>query len=195
MGGTIALEMAQQLQARGQKIGLVALLDTRCRTYYPTFLPGTTSFHRLIYRTLTRVDLEVGNFLEVEPGAKVMYSSARIKRLWTRAQGEAEEVVKPLLSKFDLNLGYSQAYILKKIKDVHTTAYQNYRPQPYSGTIALFRAKKQPRGIYPDPTLGWKELTKDELKIYEVPGHRIGMLDEPRVRILAEQLGSALNNI
>ncbi|MEW5958866.1 MAG: amino acid adenylation domain-containing protein, partial [Chloroflexota bacterium] len=195
MGGTIALEMAQQLQARGQKVGLVALLDTRCRTYYPTFLPGTTSFHRLIYRTLTRVDLEVGNFLEVESGAKVMYSSARIKRLWTTAQGEAEEMVKPLLSRFDLNLGYSQAYILKKLKDVHTAAYQNYRPQPYAGAIALFRAKKQPRGIYPDPTLGWQELVKDELQIYEVPGHRIGMLDEPRVRILGEQLKAALNDV
>jgi thioesterase domain-containing protein len=58
--------------------------------------------------------------------------------------------------------------------------------------VALFKAEKQPLGIVPDPTLGWGEFIKGDLDIHEIPGHRLGILSEPRVQITAAKLKEAL---
>ena len=48
-------------------------------------------------------------------------------------------------------------------------------------------------GVYSDPALGWSELMKGGLELYEIPGYRLRVLQEPRVRILAEQLRACLD--
>ena len=45
-----------------------------------------------------------------------------------------------------------------QIEDQIWQAGQKYLPKVYPGKMTLFRASNQPLGIYPDPTLGWKEF-------------------------------------
>jgi thioesterase domain-containing protein len=98
-----------------------------------------------------------------------------------------------MFAKFHLRVPHSQAYTLDVLEKAHKMAYANYEPRPYQGPVVLFRVSKQPLGIHPDPTLGWGELMKGGLELYEVPGYRFGILQEPRVRILAEQLRACLD--
>ena len=58
----------------------------------------------------------------------------------------------------------------------------------------MFRAMEQPRGIYPDRTLGWEPLVQGGLTIYDTPGHHGAIVREPRSRVLAQQLQEALSN-
>ncbi len=192
LGGDVALEMAQQLQEQGEEVALVAMVENPLPDY-PKSLPGTTVFHRLIYRLIDRVHLEISNFLEVEAEAKLAFSLERTRRLLTGVQVNIEKMIEPVLAKFDLP--HSQAYTLTVLAEAHEKAYEDYEPRPYRGKVTLFRASKQPLGIQPDPTLGWGKLIEDGLDIHEIPGHRIGMLNEPRVQIVAEQLQACMDKI
>ncbi|HMR63875.1 MAG TPA: condensation domain-containing protein [Anaerolineae bacterium] len=186
-GGDVAFEMAQQLQTQGEEVGLLVMMQNP-RPDYPRLLPTTTLFHRLAYQVMTRVDLEWSNFSEVDPEAKLAYSLERINRLIKRGQVKAEKILTSILAKVHLNIEHSRAYALETLGEIHDKAYEAYKPRPYRGRVVLFRAGKQPLGICPDPTLGWGELIEGELELQEVPGHRIGLLSEPRVRVLAEHL-------
>lgn len=191
LGGNVAFEIAQQLQARGEEVALLAMVQST-HSSYPRYLPNTTRFHRLIYRIIERIDLEVNNFLEVETKAKWPYLVARAKRAMTIIQVNVEKIISALLPQFQGYMGHSQAYALEALEEAHAEAYRNYEAKPYQGCVTLFRAKKQPLGIYPDPKLGWGELIEGGLEIHEAPGYRIGLLSEPRVRIVAEQLRACL---
>ena len=66
-------------------------------------------------------------------------------------------------------------------------------PHVYPGRITVFRANERNLGRYPDPLLGWGELAGGGVAVYEVPGDHMSMVENPRVRILAEQLKPCLD--
>ena len=86
----------------------------------------------------------------------------------------------------------SRAYRLEQIAALHEKAYQTYDPQPYGGRVAIVRAEHQPVGRDNDPTLGWGRLVLGHIEPVEAPGHRIGLLQEPRVRTVAERMERAI---
>jgi aspartate racemase len=103
-------------------------------------------------------------------------------------QVKVERMIEPLRARLRLRSAPSHAYALKALEATHEQARMHYKPRPYKGRVIVFRANRQPLGIHPDPTLGWSKLVEGELDIQEVPGYPIGMLSEPRVQIVAEQL-------
>jgi thioesterase domain-containing protein len=68
----------------------------------------------------------------------------------------------------------------------------SYVPGDYSGRITLFRATQQPPWIISDRTLGWQNLVKGGVQIYDTPGHHADLVRDPRARMLARQLEAAL---
>jgi len=188
LGGIIALEMAQQLQTQGKEVALLAMVQS-AHPDYPKFLPKTSGLHRMIYRIITRIDLEVNNLAEIESKERWPHDWKRVKRVTTIARVQVEK----MFAKLHLRIPHSRAYALDVLEKAHAMAYENYEPRPYQGLVALFRASKQPLGVYSDPALGWSELMKGGLELYEIPGYRLRVLQEPRVRILAEQLRACLD--
>jgi len=80
---------------------------------------------------------------------------------------------------------YPKDYI--RYAQVHWQALQAYKPQPFSGHITLFRARKQPL-LCLDPTLGWAALAQQGVAVNVIPGTHEKMLAEPNVQILAAEL-------
>jgi amino acid adenylation domain-containing protein len=195
MGGGIALEMAQQLKRQGDDVGLLVMVETRNREAYPRCRSDTTPWQRQVYRAIGRVDREMSNLAEVTPGERLAYAAGRIKRLMSRVQAEAEGITRPLLIRLGRPAELSQIGVLRNLERVHREAARCYSPQPFSGAVVIFRARKQPLGIYPDPMLGWGELLEGERLVAEIPGHASGMLSEPRVRIVAEHLRACLDQV
>jgi len=187
LGGYVALEMARHLQAEGEEVALVVMVES-AHPDYPKYLSRTGPFRRQLYQVIARLDLEASNFLEVESSRKLAYSSARISRLVNTIRVKFARMDYTLGETSPASNGVSPFQIQKVVEQAHAEASQVYRPKPYEGAVAVFRAAKQPLGIHPDPTLGWGEVIKSKLDLQEVPDNHIGLLSIPRVRITSDKI-------
>lgn len=185
-GGLVALEMAQQLRAQGQTVGLLALFDTY-GPGYPRWLPASKGFRRKLLRTVYRIDLHVGNLMVGGPREKMAYIREKSNRLRRRFAWYAKKLFGAIRKRL--------RPLPRALRDVEKASHQSgrdYSPCPYVGPITLFRASKQPPGAYPDPNLGWSPFALGGLEIHEVPGHHGAIFYEPRVGLLAERLQECL---
>jgi amino acid adenylation domain-containing protein len=193
-GGLIAFEMAQQLHAEGQKVGLVALFDT--------YAPG---FHRLsfnartlryqVYRLMQRVHLHLGNLLLLESKGKVKYAREKAELVSSRMKWTIRKAIESRVNKLVHGPppnGNSDSDANQKRIDTAIKALREYVPDVYPGHLTLFRASKQPAGYNTDRDLGWEKLAAGGVEVHEIPGYHGSIVMEPRVRILADQLRAYL---
>jgi FkbH-like protein len=189
-GGGIAYEMARQLRAAGQEIALLVLFDTY-GPGYPKQLPSTSKLRKRLNRLRLRFDLHWSNF-KASKGQRLAYVRVKAGR-WKRAilfrHRERIKHLRLVLQARTQTGSFSKA--IREVNQAGHWAAGDYVPKPYAGRVTLFRATQQPRGIYPDPTLGWSSVAQD-MKIYDVAGHHGSMVREPRARGLAEQLSQVL---
>jgi amino acid adenylation domain-containing protein len=191
MGGLLAFEMAHLLQEKGEKVALVAMIDCN-HPNNPEFLPNSTLLRRLIYSVIGRIDYEISFLRALGTKGKLSYISTKIKTVMTVTQVKIEKVIESFLVKFHLSIPHSWAYKLNALHEAHVKAIVSYEPRPYQGRVAIFRASKQPLGIYPDPTLGWSELIRGELELHEIAGHYLNIFLEPSVQVLAKKLKTCI---
>jgi aspartate racemase len=188
-GGTVAFEMAQQLRAEGETVGLLALFDT-WGPGYGRLEPGTTVLRLMLSRFAQRVDLHVGNLMLGGPREKAAYVAEKTKRVAKNVRKVMRRYWKRWHQYGTLRDPVPRA--LAKVEKASFQAIFDYAPKPYGERLTLFRAGKQPSGIQPDPALGWTEIAQGGLEIHEVPGYHGAIVYEPRVGVLAEKLAAAL---
>ena len=191
-GGIVAFEMAQLLQSRGEEVALLAMIDI-IRPNYPRLFPGTTAFQRLVNLIITRVDHEVSTFLNVEPKAMLSHYAERFGRLVKKNQKSVRRMIGPSAIEPDFRGEHFPMNPLEDSGEVNFGMYRDYEPHQYQGKATIFKASQQPFRVFLDRTLGWGELIAGGLEVIEVPGPGAGILEEPRVRILAEQLGACID--
>jgi thioesterase domain-containing protein/acyl carrier protein len=177
-GGVVALEMAQQLNAVGEEVGMLGLLDTYGYSYMR---------YRRVWRWF--VDQAKG-LLRAGPRGLVPYLRIRgqaakrivARRIWWNKQRRNAVLGGGLPEA----RGYAEGMKFMK-------ALASYDPKPYDGKISLFRAHEQPAGVVPDRALGWGSLAKGGIEIYDVPGGHETLIEEPYVDKLAVPFNKALN--
>jgi amino acid adenylation domain-containing protein len=82
----------------------------------------------------------------------------------------------------------------RRLEELHVAAWRRYRPGPWAGRIALFRARA--RALRPlDPTAEWRRLAGAGVEIHAVPGHHTSLLDEPHVSALGRELRAVLERV
>ena len=182
-GGEVAFEMAQQLYAQGQKVALLALLDTM-RPSAVRNLPSSD-----------RVSAHLSNFLQRGPAYVVEKLNERMKgpieNLNNRLQG--------ICCKFYQGIGrpLPESLLEFTYRELNMQASRAYVAQVYPGRVTLFRALEHSTddsvGTYLDPELGWGELAAGGVEVHEVPGDHLGMLKEPYVRGLGEKLRACID--
>ncbi|BCL37938.1 AMP-binding protein [Nostoc sp. MS1] len=177
-GGVVAFEMAQQLHKQGQKVALVAMIDT--------FRPGYSQRSSFSQRVLIHLE----NIIQQGP-----------HYIWHKAVGLSE------VYKYQLHEVYKHySNILRQvlntavdapetdkhlnIMDANAEALKNYSFQKYSGNVTLFRTEDQNRksavGIKYDPQFGWGDLVEN-LDVDYIPGSHVSLLSEPFVKVLAQK--------
>ena len=195
-GGLIAFEMAQQLHAQGQEVGLLAFFDTYAPGF-PKLSLEARSLHYRVYRFMQRVDLHLGNFVVAEPEVKVKYVREKgvqmMERLKWRIKSGVESGFKKIVYRFYQSNGHSVPVEDQPRIDA-TLAFRQYVPQVYPGRVTLFRANKRPAGFNDDRYSGWGDLAAGGVAVHEIPGYHGSIVTEPRVRILAERLQTCLNS-
>ena len=191
-GGLVAYEMARQLCKQGERVALLALFDTNGPGYRKA-LSTTTAWERRFNRFRQRVSLHWGNFTATERGQRSQYVREKAKR-WKNQMVQANtERAKRLHA--SLRFAINRRLWTKEIRDVNRAGHWaagDYVPKEYAGSVTLFRATEQPRGIMPDRTLGWGRLVKGDLHICDTPGYHGAIVREPRSKVLAAQLNEKL---
>ena len=181
-GGVVAFEMAQQLQAQGQQVALLAMLDTKCVAIYSKpFSPRAWVFRHL------------SNLLRLGPKEKLIYLIGgmrdRIGKI-ARKFYSPKERLPSLTSSVVANNQTTTDVILTNVQQ----ALFDYVPQVYSGRVILFRSGEQPWWLAYDPELGWGKLVAGGLEVYAVPGDHPSII-RSNVRVLAEKLRACLDQV
>ncbi|MHB2020384.1 MAG: amino acid adenylation domain-containing protein, partial [Candidatus Xenobia bacterium] len=183
-GGVVAYEMAQQLTAAGERVGMVCVIDVP-----PPNVPRRSLPARL--RGLLNNALWAGNRLRDacrEPhslGRKLRY---HLKR-WRGAV--SLEDVHPLLETMNGMSRWPEHY--QRIAQINYQAFVNYRPRPYSGRLTLIRRDEpfQPWGV-DDPAAEWGELA-GAVEVHRVSGHHDQIMNEPHVQEVGAVLRRSLD--
>lgn len=191
-GGLLAYEIAQQLRARGEDVALLALFDTY-GPRYPQPLP--TSKARTGYLSGLFEQLQV-----LREQLRQMSARDKLRFLATKASKLLKRIKRKWLwKKNEFQIKYQQALGRELPKDMQRNhkaiqdALDHYSPKRYDGKLTLFRAAIQPRGIVPDPQLGWGELAANGIQVIESPGAHGGMTVDPYAEPLAQKLLAILN--
>ena len=195
-GGLVAFEIAQQLQRRGEKIALLALLDAGTPDY-PKMQPNTTALRMRVYQLIRRAQHHKDSLKAFNAKEKADYVVDKLKKVKLKYRRMMRDTYKRAVRKFyGVTKGTSSIpknYI--QIEDLIWKAGQKYSPEVYPGNMTLFRASIQPLGIQPDPTLGWEFFVDGEIEMHEVPGHHGSIVAEPYVQVLAEKLRGCLESV
>ena len=187
LGGVIAYEMAQQLQAQGERVALLAMFEG-LHPDFPQMRSGVPGWARRLFNLYRTVEHHAGSVWMLERGKKWPY----LREKAIKAREETWEAVvrdsKKIMGRVYAGTGKTVPPALEEVQSHSYLAWMNYKPAPYSGPITLFRATNQPLGIVPDPTLGWKPFAAGGVEIHDVPGYHAAIVSEPRVRFLVAKL-------
>jgi thioesterase domain-containing protein len=174
MGVAIALEVAQQLLAQGEQVGLLAMLDQG--PFHPAEAPADDAAYLLAFFG-GRLDLDVESLRAMDPNAQLEHVMAEAKRTgWMFP---------------DVTLPQFQHFV--EILKTHERAWRAYRPHPYAGRITLFRAQERALAAGEPPDLGWAAIAAGGVDIVEVPGDHNTMLHDPHLAELAKAIESGLD--
>jgi amino acid adenylation domain-containing protein len=188
LGGLLALEVAEQLTAAGQRVALVIMIQS----IHPEsmgFKPKIPAIMRWWYQMRKRADLELENLSNGRKG----YLSERLMHLWDVVRVRTSIAYKNLTGKnLYLSPESSKLFFFETLGVEHKKAMDEYRPAPYGGDVLVFRASKQLAGLIADENLGWKGTVQGKLEICEVPGHQQNLLLEPNVSSLAKEFSIRL---
>jgi amino acid adenylation domain-containing protein len=186
LGGMVAFEMACQLRAQGQEVGLLALLDTYPSGYAKLFRDETT-LRAAFGRAAKRTRAHAANLRGLSAKEKLSYliwkarfAPRKMKsQVWRRVY-EAYE-----------NLGRPLPRALRDVTEFNSLAVRKYVPQVYGGRVTLFWASGDLRSSN-DLVEGWRALAGGGIEVHEIPGSHLDIVKEPHVQDLAKKLSGCL---
>jgi thioesterase domain-containing protein len=182
LGGDVAYEMARQLEESGEEVAVLLMIDNP-RPEFVAPEMQVPPLHRMWNRMRTRLAMEWSNLGEVPWRGKPRFAIERTKRVIERVL----VVVETFIGRW-LPIPHSRAYRLQQVAAAHDKAYEAYQPGSFAGPTTLIRAEQQPYGRAAHSALGWDRYVDGEIRVIEAPGHRIGLLSEPRVETVAEKI-------
>jgi thioesterase domain-containing protein len=201
-GAVIAFEMALQLQARGEPVALVALLDAA----------DTQAALKPYRETRQRLNRMAGEFQRTQALSAFRRTALITRRfagklrnftlyLLGRALGSARDELRLRLAGLWLDRRRAPPRVLGgvPVRTTYLFAARRYRPgRQLEGELVLFRAT-QGVGLdapfidfFADPALGWGGRSSGGVSVIDVPGGHTSMLQEPNVRVLADRLQDAI---
>ena len=181
MGGVVALEMAQQFRAQGQRVALLALLDTRIPTADEEL--ADEDFDARLLIDFVRY---FGLSLDLRDSLARLPKHELLERVLEHAKRAG-------LMPSDIEVSQAQPFIELCKADFRAT--QNYVLHHYPGRITLFKAGQELAGTSSDPTLGWSKWAAGGVDVHVVPGNHATMVYKPHVEVLAEKLRACLDHV
>lgn len=181
MGGIVALEMAHQFHAQGQRVALLALLDTRIPAADEEI--DDEDFEARLLVDFVRY---FGLLLDPRDALARLPKHELLERVLEHAKRAG-------LMPSDIEVSHAEPFIELCKADFRAT--RNYALHRYPGQITLFKAGQELAATSHDPTLAWSDWAAGGVDSYIVPGNHATMVYEPHVEVLAEKLRACLNRV
>lgn len=182
MGGVIAYEMARQLEALGERLAFLGLIDA--------FVPA-------VDRTAAIDDEAAQLAAFLGDLADQAGTAAQVSTDSLRAAPEASRIASTLTAAKDSGLlpaDLSEVDFTRLFGQFRSNleALQAYRPPRLAvDALLLLASDRRFEPGAPDDG-GWGEVIAGRLEIEQLPGDHYSLVREPNVAALAERLGSAL---
>jgi thioesterase domain-containing protein len=168
LGGLVTLEMARQLNAAGEKVALLAMLDSYPEIRYLSFPQRARLVARLATRrATTAMKLPVGDAVSL-----LLRPSQRLS-------------LTPKVS-YQPPADVSLSPAMQRVRQSAYLALTRYQPRFYPGLIRFVRAAI-PTDFPSDPSAVWARLA-DKFEVETVPGDHLGIMTTHY-----EQLASAIS--
>ncbi|HEY6331690.1 MAG TPA: amino acid adenylation domain-containing protein [Blastocatellia bacterium] len=187
-GGHVAFEMAQQLKEQGQKVGLLAIIDT-----------GTQEFLESRFADADSAKLLAMIACESAPEAgRTFQEMTEDIRSFGDSKEQVEYVAGILKKHNKLALPeYADNYLLRALQlfETRIRIMKDYSPSAYTGQITLLQASDKVAGIEPDeedPSWGWSKLCSQRVRVVSIPGNHATLGTEPHVGVLANRLAELI---
>ncbi|HEV2437634.1 MAG TPA: amino acid adenylation domain-containing protein [Verrucomicrobiae bacterium] len=192
-GGNVAYEMARQLEAQGEKIALLALINCAPpNSSYARFKLTPVSVFKFL-RNLVHWLNYIRHMTDSQRRDFFRWKIRAFKKRWRRlrhrmrittATVDVDEVV-------DLS---AQPEDRRRLWEAHVRALLAHHTRPYAGRVTLFRTRAHSLFCSFDHTFGWRDYA-GTVTVRIVSGAHESVLDEPHVRTLAEALKQCLDQI
>lgn len=175
LGGVIAFEMCRQLEAMGDTVATVALLDSFVfDSETEPELANTSIAVRLFIRELQqRFGLAHSGEQEL-PGDTVVEQLAHLEQ----QLGHGSEPTEDALAR----------QRLYQVFRTHFLAFLGYRPMPISAPLVLFQAAESFAQFGARHEVQWRRLTCGGLTLFRIPGDHYSLLTQPAAGMVAKQL-------
>ena len=164
VGGLVAYEMAQQLRAAEQEVGLLGLLDTHAPA-------------QLAQRRLLPLKDQLVNILRTPPSRVLRYAVHYLRRGLARLSPAAPRLSQQAM----MDAG--------RRKLVAEGLMRLYSPRPYPGRAHYFKSMAPAAPIrtlpLPSPDLAWVQLVVGGLEVHEIPGQHQDMVKDPLAGMIA----------
>jgi surfactin family lipopeptide synthetase C len=178
LGAYVALEMANQLHERGERIGMLAILDSYWKPGAPLSRAQGVMLH--LRNLSTRGFKEKLSYIRVYSGYRLIKTMIWLTKITSSLCFRLGRPVPGFLRDFYINV-----YIPR----MHERAERKYAPRVYPGPITFFQATAE---VERDPRIFWGRLTSEGIEIIMVPATHKDILVEPNVEVLAEKMKQAL---
>jgi thioesterase domain-containing protein/NRPS condensation-like uncharacterized protein len=179
-GGSVAFEMAQQLQAQGQTVALLFMVDAR-----PPTLTGPS-------------EITLGDFLPNLLASAVRRpqdAGRKSKRLWRYLHKYTIRTLRRTNIHEAAFWHSPQQRRLNRVLHGHQLARHHYRARPYPGKIVSLDAAQKSDKVARRMEAEWSGLALAGAESCTVPGTHITILNEPNVQVLAEYLNEYLREV
>jgi amino acid adenylation domain-containing protein len=165
-GGHVAFEMACILQAAGEEVALVGLIDPPAP--HTLRLTGRITARA---RELRGISAERGGLATLGAG---MATAARALVNRVRPAGEQTTEESDEL----LDVPWMRALQQQE---------RTYRPGRFDGDVVVFQSEDTAQATGTD-TLGWERYTSGAVDVVRIPGGHVSMLLDPHVQVLAREV-------
>ncbi|RMH07121.1 MAG: non-ribosomal peptide synthetase, partial [Nitrospirae bacterium] len=176
----VAFEMARQLEAMGQHVGLLVSFDT-----FGTALQSSQNHSASHVSLWTRLTRHAAHLCTLSLRDQLVYVRTRLTARW---QGVMREM-KRWVCRFCFALKKPVPQKLRRfaIAEALKIAEKQYTPQGYPGRMVFFlsRAELNPYHV-------WGNLVLGGIEVHDVPGGHLDMFKPPHVYVLARKLKECL---
>lgn len=197
-GGWVAFEIAQRLQAQGETVNLLALVQrSGTDPVYQRYQPAIAKLSRQRQQLASRWHTHQRHLSQLNWTEQLQYSgelTARVlRRVVAKLSGgkitsSTQSKLQPKNTKLQPKSANEAAEQRIQVIETLDIAMENYKPDPYSGQAVLFFAREGNLRSWLFPRAGWGKLLTGKIAIHNLPGNHHTVLEEPQVQALAEKL-------
>lgn len=190
-GGLIAFEAAKQLRLEDEQVEFLGLFDT----YAPGYAADAEKS-----QDVSRGNYVLNKLRNIrDQVAEIPSASAKLRFVWGKfMKFRNRRNRKAIWNKNQFEIEYAKKTGLELPVDIRRNhkaienARTSYAPEPYDGSVVLFRAEQQPVGA--DPQLGWEKYITGQIVTRTVKGTHGALTVYPFASDLSKQLDPFLTS-